>query len=245
MATESKSSRPATLSLHPPPRFECLIFDMDDTLYPPSTGLMRACTNAIIDYIKERLHLDDNAAQNLNARLYKLYGSSLAGLVAGGYKCDFIEYNRYIHGSLPYKNLMRDDTLRKLLLSMPQRKVVFTNGNKEHAHRTLEELGIKDCFEQIVCFDNLNMKANFGSSVPIICKPSTKAFHRALQLLQADASKTLFFDDSPWNIEGAKAIGLWTCLTGSSKKMKGADYVIESIHDIREKIPNIWSTNVE
>lgn len=218
--------------------FECILFDMDDTLYPSSSGLMTSCSNLIQEYIMKRLQLDAKSSQELSEHLYKRYGSTLAGLVAIGYKCDFFEFNRFIHGNLPYNVLQKDHALRNLLLGMPQRKIVFTNGDKIHAHTVLDKLGVKDCFEQIICFDNLNLQDNFNNATPIVCKPSTKAFHRALQLAGVDAEKALFLDDSPHNIEAAKAIGLWTCLVGKSKKTKGADFAIETIHNLKGVISN-------
>lgn len=221
-------------------QIECLFFDLDDTLYPLSSGIAPLCRQNILDFMVEKLGIDAATAPDLCSELYRKYGTSMAGLVASGYKFDFDEYHRFVHGRLPYHILHPDLVLKNLLLSMPQRKLVFTNGDKVHAFKVLSKLGLEDCFEHVLCFESFNPKDNFHSSLPIVCKPSLEVFHRAVQLAGVDPSKTLFFDDSHRNIKGAKAIGLQTVLVGSSTRVEGADHAIESIHNIREAIPEIW-----
>ncbi|KAI3679889.1 hypothetical protein L2E82_50869 [Cichorium intybus] len=54
--------------------------------------------------------------------------------------------------------------------------------------------------------------------------------------------KTLFFDDSIRNIQTAKLTGLGTVLVGCSQRKKGVDYALESIHNIREALPELWDS---
>jgi len=60
----------------------------------------------------------------------------------------------------------------------------------------------------------------------------TKAY--LIDLLQ------IFFDDSVRNIQAGKQIGLHTVLVGTSQRVKGADHALESIHNIREALPELW-----
>ncbi|XWS76755.1 hypothetical protein CRYUN_Cryun01aG0204800 [Craigia yunnanensis] len=73
-----------------------------------------------------------------------------------GYEFDNDEFHAYVHGRLPYETLRPDPVLRNLLLSMPQRKIIFTNADKAHARQVLKRLGLEDCFEGIICFETLN-----------------------------------------------------------------------------------------
>lgn len=50
----------------------------------------------------------------------------------------------------------------------------------------------------------------------------------------------IFFDDSPRNIAAGKRAGLHTVLVGTSFRTEGADFALESIHNIREALPEIW-----
>ncbi|XP_058227693.1 uncharacterized protein C24B11.05 isoform X2 [Rhododendron vialii] len=137
-------------------RYECLLFDMDDTLYPLSSGLNLACRKNIEEFMLQHLHIDENEVPKMCLDLYKEYGTTMAGLKALGYEFDNDEFHTYVHGKLPYEALKPDLLLRHLLLSMPQRKIVFTNADKAHAAQVLNKLSLEDCFEGVICFETLN-----------------------------------------------------------------------------------------
>lgn len=267
------------------PKYDCLLFDLDDTLYPYSSGLATACGNNIKDYMVEKLGIDRSKIAELGNLLYKNYGTTMAGLRAIGYDFDYDEYHSFVHGRLPYENLKPDPVLRSLLLSLPIRKVIFTNADKVHAVKALSKLGLEDCFEGIICFETLNpiyksaasddeddiqftgSKSSSGSittckheifdivkhfsqpdastsvlrKTPIVCKPSEHAIEKALKIANINPHRTLFFEDSVRNIQAGKRVGLDTVLVGTSQRTKGADYALESIHNIREALPELWT----
>ncbi|PSS06453.1 Pyrimidine 5-nucleotidase protein [Actinidia chinensis var. chinensis] len=264
------------------PKYDCLLFDLDDTLYPLSTGLAAGCRKNIGDYMVEKLAIDENKIADLCNLLYKNYGTTMAGLRAIGYDVDHDEYHSFVHGRLPYENLKPDPVLRHLLLGLPIRKVIFTNADKVHAAKVLSRLGLEGCFEGIICFETMNpihkstisddedddiefvgsslsstttnsneifdiighfSQPNSGSKLPetpIVCKPSQDAIERALKIASINPQRTLFFEDSVRNIQSGKRVGLHTVLIGTSHRVKGADYAIESIHNIKEALPELW-----
>lgn len=253
-------------------KYDCLLFDIDDTLYPLSSGLSAQITKNIQEYMLQKLGMDEDKISEMCALLYKHYGTTMAGLRAIGYNFDYDDFHSFVHGRLPYELLKPDPVLRSLLLSLPIRKVVFTNADKGHAARVLNRLGLEDCFEGVICFETLNpinkssvSEAELGGSgtgsagicdinhllsvgsvlprTPIVCKPFTDAFEEASKIAEIDPQKTLFFDDSFRNLQGGKSVGLHTVLVGSSHKTKGADYALESIHNIREALPELWEAN--
>ncbi|KAG9155179.1 hypothetical protein Leryth_011147 [Lithospermum erythrorhizon] len=264
-------------------KFDCLLFDLDDTLYPLSTGLAAGCLKNIQDYMIEKLGIQESKITDLSNLLYKNYGTTMAGLRAIGYDFDYDDYHSFVHGRLPYDNLKPDAVLRSLLLSLPYRKVIFTNADKMHASVALKRLGLEGCFEGIICFESLNpthkstvsdddeedddfefmgsksspsnnseifdiighfSEPNNGMSglpkTPIVCKPSETAIEEALKIANINPHRTLFFEDSVRNIQSGKRVGLYTVLVGKSQSVKGADYVLENIHNMREAIPELW-----
>ncbi|KAI7996111.1 Uncharacterized protein C24B11.05 [Camellia lanceoleosa] len=266
------------------PKYDCLLFDLDDTLYPLSTGLAAGCCKNIGDYMVEKLGIDKNKIPELSNLLYKNYGTTMAGLRAIGYDFDYDDYHSFVHGRLPYENLKPDPVLRSLLLNLPIRKVIFTNADRVHAAKVLSKLGLEDCFEGIICFETLNpihknttsddeddiefvgstlsptttncdqifdivghfSQPNPGSvlpKTPIVCKPSEHAIERALKIANINPQRTLFFEDSVRNVQSGKRVGLDTVLVGKSQRIKGADYVLESIHNIREALPELWDAD--
>ncbi|MQL72931.1 hypothetical protein Taro_005257 [Colocasia esculenta] len=261
-------------------KYECLLFDMDDTLYPLSSGINLACRKNIQDYMLHHLHIEESLVPKMCLDLYKEHGTTMAGLKALGYEFDNDEFHACVHGSLPYEKLKPDPLLRNLLLSMPQRKIIFTNADKAHVAKVLSKLGLEDCFEGVICFETLNpplptggnkedsidtssvdsVKSNDAEgddsfseselkidvkpsrhSRKILCKPNVEAMEAACQLANIDPKRSIFFDDSARNIASGKAVGLHTVIVGSSVLVPGADFALESIHNIKEaRIPEIW-----
>ncbi|VVA28703.1 PREDICTED: C24B11 05 [Prunus dulcis] len=80
---------------------------------------------------------------------------------------------------------------------------------------------------------------------PIVCKPSEAAIERALKIANIDPQRTLFFEDSVRNIQAGKRVGLQTVLIGTSQRVKGADYALESIHNLREALPELWEVEMK
>ncbi|CAA2964312.1 suppressor of disruption of TFIIS-like [Olea europaea subsp. europaea] len=267
-------------------KYDCLLFDLDDTLYPLSAGLATAVLKNIQDYMVEKLGIEESKINDLCNLLYKNYGTTMAGLRAIGYDFDYDEYHSFVHGRLPYENLKPDPVLRSHLSSLPIRKVIFTNADEVHAIKALQKLGLEDCFEGIICFETLNpthkgtvsddeddieflgstqlsrplstsrkifdiighfSQPNAESTglpkTPIVCKPSESAIEKALKIANIDPHRTLFFEDSVRNIQAGKRIGLDTVLVGKSQRIKGADYAFESIHNLKEALPELWETD--
>nr|AAM65114.1 unknown [Arabidopsis thaliana] len=247
-------------------KYDCLLFDLDDTLYPLSSGIARECGNNIKDYMTEKLGIPKDKIVELSDLLYKNYGTTMAGLRAIGYEFDYDEYHSFVHGRLPYDNIKPDLVLRSLLLSLPLRKVIFTNADRVHAAKALKKLGLEDCFEGIICFETLNlMHTNAASNnseifdivghfnrsepvgslpkTPVVCKPSESAIEKALEIANIDPNRTLFFEDSVRNVQAGKRVGLYTVLVGKSTKVKGADYALENIHNMKEAIPELWESD--
>lgn len=261
------------------PKYDCLLFDVDDTLYPRSSGLLEEVTKNIQEYMIQKLGIEETEASQMNGVLYKSYGTSMAGLKAIGYDFDNDDYHRFVHGRLPYERLRPDHVLRNLLLSLPIRKVIFSNADQAHVAKVLSRLGLEDCFEGVICFETLNpfnyedinacdgtgasspsyasksqildiiehpCQSNPVSALPkspVVCKPFEDAFEQAFKLANINPQKTVFFDDSVRNIMTGKLMGLHTVLVGTANRANGADYALESIHNMKEALSDLWKAN--
>jgi putative hydrolase of the HAD superfamily len=60
--------------------FDCLIFDLDDTLYSSKIGIAESLRKNIDDFLVEKCGFPESKASTLRVELFKTYGSSLAGL---------------------------------------------------------------------------------------------------------------------------------------------------------------------
>ncbi|GMY10907.1 HAD-like domain containing protein [Fagus crenata] len=258
------------------PKYECLLFDLDDTLYPLSSGLSVQVTKNIQEYMLQKLGIEEKKVPELCVSLYKKYGTTMAGLRAVGYNFDYDDFHSFVHGRLPYNLLKPDPVLRGLLLSLPIRKVIFSNADKAHTARALNRLGLEGCFEGIICFETLNptnkvnapleeddtklgdtrentisstneyMSQPNDSSVlprtPVICKPFEESFEEVFKIADINPQRTLFFDDNVHNLQTGKRVGLNTVMVGTSHRDQGVDYALESIHNIKEALPELWES---
>ncbi|KAG8660201.1 uncharacterized protein C24B11.05 [Manihot esculenta] len=258
---ENEGNQPLALE-----KYDCLLFDVDDTLYPLSSGLSKQVTKNIEEYMIQKLGIEESKVPQLCISLYKHYGTTMAGLRAIGYKLDYDDFHSFVHGRLPYEILEPDHVLSHLLHSVPLRKVIFTNADKAHAAKVLSKLGLEDCFEEVLCFETLNTTSKGYDSVeeddnavfdineycsapnagialpksPVLCKPFEESFDQVFKIASINPQRTLFFDDSIRNIQTGKRVGLNTVWVGSSERTEGVDYAVESIHNIKEALAELW-----
>ncbi|KFK31156.1 hypothetical protein AALP_AA6G075700 [Arabis alpina] len=224
----------------------CLIFDLDDTLYPLKTGIAPAVKRNIDDFLVEKFGFSESKASSLRVELFKTYGSTLAGLRALGHDVHPDEYHSIVHGRLPYGSIESNTKLRNLLNKIKQRKIIFTNSDRNHAMKVLEKLGLEDCFEEMICFETMNPNL-FGSTstrpdeYPVVLKPSLSAMEICIRVANVDPRRTVFLDDNVHNITAGKSVGLRTILVGRSEKTKEADYAVENVTEIATALPDIWT----
>lgn len=201
-----------------------LVFDLDETLYPPETGLLRAIDRRIELFLQEKLGLELPAVTALRMKYYRKYGTTLRG-VHEQHGIDPDEYFHYAYLTGVEDYLTPDPLLRGMLEEIPLRKVIFSNSPSEHITRVLRVLGVDHCFQGI--FD-IRFSGYLG-------KPNAFSYRLVLEALAAGAENCLFFDDNPVNLETAKKMGFWTVLVSKEKKAP-ADFWIPDIH----QLPAVW-----
>lgn len=123
----------------PPDKRPVLFLDLDNTLYPKSSGLGEQARLRVATYFEHVLGLPHDESQLLGARYFRDYGLAIRGVLKHfGGTIDPIEYDRYVDGGLQLDTvLLPDDRLRNLLLHCRARVWVFTNAGLYHARRAL------------------------------------------------------------------------------------------------------------
>jgi pyrimidine 5'-nucleotidase len=183
-----------------------IFFDLDDTLYPASNGLWSEIKHRMNIYMHEKLNIPEDQIPTLREKFYSEYGTTLRGLQAH-YPVDEREYLDFVH-DLPLDRYLRpDDDQRALIRNLPQRKVIFTNADADHARRVLRALNLDDCFEQII--DVL--------AIAPYCKPQRESLSLALKIAgESDPARCAMIDDLPRTIKAAKDFGMFGIVFGSS-----------------------------
>ena len=209
-----------------------LFFDLDDTLYSPQNGLWLAIRDRMRRYLIERVGFSPEEVDTLRHEYFVTYGTTLRGLLINHpERIDADDYLAFVHDIPLQEYIQPDPSLRDLLLSLPQRRWIFTNSDDQHALRVLNVLGVRDCFEGIIDIRALGYT----------CKPVEDAYHRALALVgETHPGRCILFDDSPRNLAPARALGFRTVLVGHDKPDPSACHSITSLHELPEVLPELW-----
>jgi len=186
------------------------LFDLDDTLYPATSGLFPLVSARITRRIGEILSLPEAEARALQRRYWRTYGTSLRGMVVE-HGIDTEPFLTYVHDVPVEEVLSPDPALAGVLRELPGARHVFTNGSSEFAHRVLARLGVRDAFDRL--FD-----IRHADFVP---KPDPLPFQRALAALGCAAGEVALVDDAPQNIVRGRALGLWTVWLRSPHSVAG------------------------
>lgn len=227
------------------PQITHCLFDLDDALYE-NTAMQHQVAQNIRRYMAEHLGFPPDEVAEACADFYLNYGTTCAGLVAHGYRIDYEHWHAQVHGSLAYEQYLQPDpTLRKLLKSIPLPKYVFTNADQDHAQRCLELLGIADCFQRVIAFEDVQQAAAEAGlthhGVPVVCKPNRQAFDLALKMAGSpEPAATLWVDDSARNITTGHNLGLYSVLVGRTGVVCPSDQQIRHIHELPEVLPWLW-----
>ena len=177
---------------------ECWVFDLDNTLYPATSGVFAQIDRKMTLFISEFLDLDSEQANHLRKDYYRDYGTTLAGLMANhGMEPDgFLDYVHDIDLGGLTPSLALDEALARL----PGRKIIYTNGPAGRAQEVLERISIHRHFDDV--FDII--RADF---VP---KPDPKAFDSLVRHYRLNPPDTVMVEDLARNLEPAAALGMTT-----------------------------------
>jgi len=174
------------------------IFDCDGVLYSDLEKVFGQVSKKMTEYISKHLQLDLKKAKELQTNYFHRYNTSLNGLMIH-HKINPEEFLKYVH-DINLDFLKKDLELRKELLKLDAKKIVFTNGSNDHVANITKHLGIEDLFDGI--FDIVD--CNF------IPKPAIESYEKLSQKFNIVPNETVFIEDIAKNLEPAKKLGMKT-----------------------------------
>ena len=204
------------------------LFDLDNTMYPASSGLFALIDERINLYLQKHAGIDPERADFTRRDYFHRYGLTLLGLMKE-HGTDPDHYLEYVH-RVPVADMLspRGD-LRRILTSIEAPKSIFTNGSREHSLTVLRALGLEDLFGEI--FDITD-----GGFIP---KPDPRAYRAVLDSLGADATRSVLVEDLPQNLLPARALGMTTILVGGEAGTPGADYVVAELGELSNVLDDL------
>jgi len=205
----------------PAARLRYALFDLDNTIYPPDSGLWEAIGERINLYMVRRLGLDPREAGARRESYLAAFGTTLNGL-RREYGIDALDFLEFVH-DLPLEHYLRHDAeLDAMLSRLPLAKAILTNADAPHARRVLARLGVARHFDRIIDIHALEF----------VNKPDRGAYLRALELLGARPEECIFLEDSPRNLLPARELGMHTVLVGGEAPGQGIDHRIARLLDL-------------
>jgi len=183
------------------PRFANIrdwIFDLDNCLYPASTGLFALIDERMGAYIQRLLDCDRVEAKRVQKAHFHEHGTTLAGLMKenGVDPHDFLED---VH-AIPLDRVQCDERLGRLLARLPGRRFIFTNGDAPYARRVLEAIGVHRHFDDLHDIHASNYRP----------KPDPHGYALLCERFGIDPRHALLADDMVQNLAPAKALGMAT-----------------------------------
>lgn len=203
-----------------------ILFDLDQTLYHPSTGLLQASDAKINRYLAQELDLPLEEADTLRKRLWRQYGTTARGAEMEFGLSQPKMYEASIKDVNPAEYLEPDPALLAMLKALDAELYVMTNSIGHHADRVLEALGIADCFAGVFDICSFDWCA----------KPDTQAYECVLAAVKQPAEEIALIEDFAHNLPPAAALGIFTVYLGPGSA--DADLCIEHLLDLPKALRN-------
>jgi putative hydrolase of the HAD superfamily len=202
------------------------IFDLDNCLYPASTGLFELIDERMGAFIEQLLDCDPVEAKRVQKAHFHEHGTTLAGLMRE-HQVDPHHFLEDVH-AIPLDRVNRDERLGRGLARLPGRKIVFTNGDEPYARRVLEALGIGERFDELHDIHASELRP----------KPDEHGYRLLLGRLGVDPSRAAMIEDMAQNLKPAKRLGMTTVWVdnGSERGNHGhhPDFIDLTISDVGE-----------
>ncbi len=205
------------------------LFDVDETLYPPEAGVLRAVDRRIERFLVERMGMGHAEAMRVRADYLQHYGTTLGGLLAH-HAVDPEDYLAYVH-DVPVEELLQPSaTLDRVLAELPWEPVIFTNADRRHAERVLAALGIRSRFRLIFDIGGMGYRQ----------KPDPVVYERVLAALAVPGKACLLVEDSLRNLLAGKACGMTTVwVSAGAAPRDGVDYCIAEVAGIASVVAQV------
>jgi putative hydrolase of the HAD superfamily len=176
------------------------VFDLDNTLYPPDCDLWPKIDQRITLFLANLFGLDGISARALQKYYYQRYGTTLRGLMED-HAVGAAEFLAFVH-EIDRSSLVPNLSLATAITALRGRKLILTNGSREHALRTAEALGLAATFEDI--FDIV--------AADLLPKPEPKAYERFFDKHAVDPKRAAMFEDLDRNLVIPHQKGMTTVL---------------------------------
>ena len=174
------------------------LFDLDNTLYSGATKVFDQVDKKMSQFISEKLNVSKEEARKIQKNYFVEYNTTLNGMIRN-HKIDANEFLKFVH-DIDLSFLKRDKQLEEQIKKIRGKKIIFTNGSREHAENVTKKLGIDRHFDDI--FDI--------KSADFIPKPSLITYKKIIEKYKIEPQYSIFIEDIARNLKPAYELGMKT-----------------------------------
>lgn len=206
------------------------LFDLDNTLHDATPHIFPHINRSMTAYVADALGLSVEEAGRVRIDYWQRYGATLTGMMRrhGTPPAHFLRQTH--HFPELASMLVFDRALKAMLRRLPGRKIVFSNAPEHYAEAVLRHLGIRPCFDAVYSIERLRFRP----------KPEIQGFLRLLKAERLTASRCIMVEDSPANLQTAKALGMKTVLVSRLAKLPAwVDLRLQSVLELPRKAGNL------
>ncbi len=176
------------------------VFDLDNTLYPAHCDLWPRIDMRITYYMCEMFGLDGISSRALQKYYYQRYGTTMHGLIEEHGISPEV-YLQFVH-DIDRSDIDPDHALARAIAALPGRRLILTNGSRDHAMKTAEQLGLAGLFEDV--YDIV--------AADLIPKPHPHVYASFFERLGVDPTRAVLFEDIERNLLVPHQHGMKTVL---------------------------------
>ena len=195
------------------------VFDLDNSLYPASARLFDQIEVKMTDYVQRTVGVDEAEANHLRGHYWREYGTTLAGLMQR-HALDPEPYLDAVH-DIDLSHLTHDAVLIEAIAALPGRKIVYTNGSRQHADNVLAARGLSGLFDARYGVEDAGYRP----------KPEQAAFEQVFALDGLTASGAAMVEDDLRNLAAPAAMGMRTLWVTDDDSPHDADAATNDLTD--------------
>jgi len=207
------------------------LFDLDNTLYSGKTKVFGQVNKRMSKYISEKLNVKIEEAKEIQKSYFYQYNTTLYGMIKN-HNINANEFLDYVH-DINVDFLRKDVQLCRELEKLNGKKIIFTNGSRNHAINITKRIGVEQCFDDI--FDITD--ADF------IPKPAMEPYKKLVKKHKIDPKLSVFIEDIARNLKPAYEMGMKTVWIENdepwAKKYSDSEFINYKTNNLAEFLKKV------
>lgn len=230
-----------------------MFLDLDDTLYPHSSGIRTCMYDNIATYMEKNFGIENGKEKMQQVMSTGKFNTTMDALLAEGYEYkNPLEYYQFVNSGfdLHDKIVANDTQLLNMLVQMKQYHEkqnipfvlhLFSNANSEHVDRVLSHLGIAHVFDHFTTYEQMVFQS----------KPHPDAYWIALEraglrdAFERGEVDAYFVDDSVKNLQAAQDMGWNVVHVNENHKWDTPQGILKISHfyELPTVLPHLFDQN--